>query len=410
MKSDQTKQFILNHLHADVHHLALQAKRYPDVDMVFAVRQISGRQKIRYKVPSFYENDEILYPQSLSIEQSSSEITAQYKASLCNLKPNRFQKPVRFKNIVDLTGGFGIDCFFISRNFEKAFYVEKQTALCEIAQHNFNVLQAHNITIVNDEAENHLSQMQTVDCIFIDPARRSGSGKKLVFLADCEPNVQMLAPQLLEKAETVLIKLSPMLDISKAVNEIPQTAEIHILAVENECKEILLVLRKEKTDDTLIKCVNFLKDNSAQTFEYKLAQEAEAPVTYASELKKYLYEPNASIMKAGGFRSICEHYNIEKLHPSTHLYTSDEWIPDFAGRRFEIVGTYSEKELKKRASNIQKANISVRNYPVGAEELRKKLKIQDGGDCYLFACTLMSNEKVIVECKPLQTSPKGRLK
>jgi 16S rRNA G966 N2-methylase RsmD len=390
--TDKTKQFIRDHLHNDVHQLSLQAKRYPDIDFAFAIRQISGRQKIRQKVPSFYTSDEIIYPMSLSLEQASSEITAQYKSSLC-----------AGETFADLTGGFGIDCFFISRNFEKAFYVEKQQTLCEIAQHNFAALQADNIIIVNDEAENYLNSMSAVNCIFIDPARRSGSGKKMVFLSDCEPNVQLLAPQLLEKAEKVLITLSPMLDIWTAKNKIPQTCEIHILAVENDCKEILLVLKKEKTDDIIIKSVNFLKDNSTQTFEYQLSQEANAKVKFASTLKKYLYEPNAAIMKSGGFKTISQYYNVEKLHPNTHLYTSNELISDFAGRIFEVVEIWdnSKKDRQKCVKRIQKANISVRNYPIGADELRKKLKLSDGGDCYLFACTLFNNEKVIVECRKI---------
>ena len=381
--------FIREHLHDDVHQLSLQAARYPDVDMAFAVRQISGRQKIRYKVPSFYSVDEIIYPSALSLEQSSSEITAQYKASLC-----------AGKKFVDLTGGFGIDCFFISRKFEKAVYVEKQKNLCEIAQHNFTALQADNIMIINDEAENYLNNMEAVDCIYIDPARRSGSGKKLVFLADCEPNVQILAPKLLEKAERVLIKLSPMLDISSAVSEISQTTEIHILAVENDCKEILLILQKQKPDDIKIHTVNFLKNDKTQVFEYKLAQEASANANYTSELKQYLYEPNTAVMKSGGFKMLLQYYNVEKLHPNTHLYTSSEYIPIFPGRAFEVVEIWnnSKKDREKRAEKIKKANISVRNYPIGTPELRKKLKLADGGDCYLFACTLANNEKVIVEC------------
>ena len=382
--------FIREHLHDDVHQLSLQAKRYPDLDMNFVIRQISGRQKIRYKVPSFYQSDELIYPPALSLEQASSEITAQYKASLC-----------AGETFVDLTGGFGIDCFFISRKFEKAVYVEKQKNLCEIAQHNFTALQTDNIIIVNDEAENYLQKMEAVDCIYIDPARRSGSGKKLVFLNDCEPNVQMLAPKLLEKAERVLIKLSPMLDISSAVNEIPQITEIHILAIENDCKEILLVLQKEKTDDIKIRTVNFLKNGEAQIFEYQLAQEASTNATYTDKLKKYLYEPNAAVMKSGGFKMLSQYYNVEKLHPNTHLYTSSEYISDFCGRVFEVADIWnnSKKDREKRAEKIQKANITVRNYPIGATELRKKLKLSDGGDCYLFACTLANNEKVIVECR-----------
>jgi len=393
--------FIRENLHADVHQLSLQAARYPDVDMAFAVRQIGGRQKIRYKVPSFYQSDEIIYPPALSLEQASSEITAQYKASICE-----------GKKFADLTGGFGIDCFFISRKFEQAVYVEKQKNLCEIAKHNFTALQADNIIIINDEAKNYLDKMSEVDCIYIDPARRSGSGKKLVFLSDCEPNVQLLAPKLLQKAERVLIKLSPMLDISSAVNEIPQTTEIHILAVENDCKEILLVLQKQKPNDIKIRTVNFLKNNEAQIFEYALAQETSANATYTAEIKKYLYEPNVAVMKSGGFKMLSQYYNVEKFHPNTHLYTSSGYIPNFPGRVFEVADIWngSQKEWKKRAEKIKKANITVRNYPIDAPELRKKLKLADGGDCYLFACTLANSEKVIVECqKNLQNQNKGTI-
>ena len=387
--NEKTKQFINEHRHGDIHKLALQAKRYPEIDMDLAVRQINGIQKTEHKVPSFYACDALLYPARLSLEQASSEITARYKSTLC-----------KGQTFADLTGGFGIDCFFISKNFAQAVYVEKQKELCEIAAHNFEALNARNITVVNDIAENYLNEMQPVDCIYLDPARRSASGGKMVFLSDCEPNVAELAPALLQKAETVWIKLSPMLDISAAVRHLPDISEVHIVAVENDCKEILLSLRKQKTNDIPISTINFLKNGAKQTFEYTLNQEALAVVAYTSELKLYLYEPNASLMKSGAFRRVSERFHLEKLHINTHLYTSDEYIVNFPGRIFKIEKTWgnSKKDRQKLLEKIKKANVSVRNYPIGADELQKKLKISNGGDCYLFACTLANAEKTIIEC------------
>ena len=387
--NEDTKQFIKEHLHEDTHQLLLQAKRYPEVDMDLAVRQITGSRKMQNKVPAFYECEQILYPVRLSLEQASSEITAEYKSTLCT-----------GRTFADLTGGFGIDCFFISKNFEQAVYVEKQKELCELAKHNFEMLHAENIAVINADAEDYLNGMQTVDCIYLDPARRSSAGKKLVLLVDCEPDVQKLAPKLLQKAETVLIKLSPMLDISASVRDLPNVCGIHILAVENDCKEVLLVLQRQEAKDICVAAINFLKNKTKQVFEYKFHQEADAVAKCTSEVKQYLYEPNAAVMKSGAFRFVSEYFNMEKLHANTHLYTSDEYISDFPGRIFEVSTNWgnSKKDWKKRPEKIEKANITVRNYPIGVNELREKLKLPDGGDCYLFACTLANNEKTIIEC------------
>lgn len=386
---EKTKLFIKEHLHDDIHQLALQAKRYPDIDLAFAIQQLTGRQKMQYKVPAFFRNDNILYPVRLSLEQASSEITAKYKSTLC-----------KGKTFADLTGGLGIDCFFISENFETATYVERQENLCEIAKNNFFALGAKNIEIVNDEAENYIEKTDSIDCIYLDPARRSNNGKKLVLLSDCEPDVQKLTPVLLQKAKQILIKLSPMLDISSAIHDLSNISEIHIVAVENECKEILLLIQKQKNTDIKIRTINFLKNNTKQLFEYNLPKESSAIVKYTSEIKKYLYEPNAAIMKSGAFKLIAEKFGLEKLHTNTHLYTSNNYEADFPGRTFEVINTWpnSKKEWKKLSEKINKANISIRNYPIPADELRKKLKLSDGGNSYLFACTLANNEKVIIEC------------
>ncbi len=383
-----TKQFITEHLQDDVRQLALQARRYPDINMDLALRQITGRQKIRHKVPFFYQNEDILYPVRLSLEQASSETTAYYKASLC-----------MGHSFADLTGGMGVDTYFISQNFKEAVYVERQTELCQLAEHNFAVLKANHIKVVNSTAEKYLAEIPAIDSIYLDPARRDNSGKKLVLLSDCEPNVVTLADQLLGKAPFVLIKLSPMLDISSAINDIPAIAEIHILAVENECKETLLVLKREKVNQISVHTVNFLKNGETQAFSYHIGDE-NIDQTYTSEIKQYLYEPNAAIMKGGAFKLIAQRFNISKLHPHTHLYTSDIRIPDFPGRIFRVKGTwgYSGKEWKKQAEQTIQANVAVRNFPLKAEELKKKLKLSDGGTCYLFACTLTNNSKTIIEC------------
>ncbi len=362
---EKTRLFIENHLQDDIHQLVLQAQRYPDIDMTLAIRQIKGRRKMQYKVPAFYKCKEILYPAGLSLEQSSSEITAGYKAALC-----------RGNTFTDLTGGFGVDCYFLAKNFRKAAYVEKQKELCDIATHNFNVLNAHNIQIINESAEDYLNKTEAVDCIYIDPARRNKNGKKLVLLSHCEPDITCLAPQLLEKAQKVMIKLSPMLDVSSAINDLPAIAEIHIVAVENECKEILLLLQKEQTENINISTINFLKNGKKEVFQYDYHLEKESSIAYTAEVKKYLYEPNAAIMKSGAFKLTAQHYQLEKLHPNTHLYTSDNYREEFPGHVFEVkeVWENSNKILKKHTEKLKQANITTRNFPTGTDELRKKIK------------------------------------
>lgn len=388
--NNKTQQFIKDHINDDVHQLALNANRFPDIDMDLAVRQILGKQKIRYKVPTFFENDNILYPVRLSLEQSSSELTANYKSSLCE-----------GTSFLDLTGGFGVDSYFISRRFNKALYVEQKSELCELTKHNFKELRANNITVINSTAEDFLKKTNEIfDCIFIDPARRDITGRKLVLLSDCEPDIIKLYIQLLEKGEQVLIKLSPMLDISSILQDIPEINEIHIVAVENECKEILLLLKKEKTSDTRIHTINFTKNNQKQIFSFYITQERDNITKFAYHIKQYLYEPNAAIMKSGGFNVLSNCYSIDKLHKNTHLYVSDTHIEDFPGRIFEVkkIWDNSKKDRTELTKYIKKANIATRNFPESADVLRKKLKLYDGGDCFLFACTLINNDKKIIEC------------
>ncbi|MEI8086476.1 MAG: SAM-dependent methyltransferase [Paludibacter sp.] len=386
----ETQQFISENIDKDIHQLALQSKRFPMVDLPLAIRQINGKQKIRYKVPSFYNNENILYPVQLSLEQSSSETTATYKSTLCEGNV-----------LVDLTGGFGVDCFFMASHFQEVEYVERQTELCELARHNFQVMGGNHITVINEQTEKFLYEMQQVDWIFIDPARRSTSGKKVVLLSDCEPDVSALSSLLLEKSSKVMIKLSPMMDISAALSELPNTSEIHIISVENECKEILFILSKIIQNDLKVKTINFGKKKQNQIFEFELKQEATENSIISCELGKYLYEPNAAVMKSGAFKLIGNRFNLLKLHINTHLYTSNEFEIDFPGRIFEVKSVWGngKNEWKNEAKRLPKANISTRNYPIGVDDLRKKLKISDGGDNYLFACTLANEQKVMIECK-----------
>jgi 16S rRNA G966 N2-methylase RsmD len=389
----ETKQFISENIDKDVHSLALQSNRFPMVDFPLAIRQINGKQKIRTKIPRFYNNENILYPAQLSLEQSSSETTALYKSSLCEGNV-----------LVDLTGGFGVDCCFMSTHFQEVVYVERQKELCELAQHNFPTLVENHITVINEQTEKYLSEMKKADWIFIDPARRSSVGKKVVLLSDCEPDVSALSTLLLEKAANVMIKLSPMMDISAALLELPKTIEIHIISVENECKEILLILSNIVQKEKKVKTINFGKKNQNQIFEFEINQESNAISLFSSELGKYLYEPNAAVMKSGAFKLIGNTFSLHKLHINTHLYTSDELHSDFPGRVFEVINVWGngKNEWKNEAKRLQKANISTRNYPISVEDLRKKLKINDGGDTYLFACTLANEQKVMVECKKIE--------
>jgi len=390
--NEETKRFITEHEQGDIYQLSLQSGRYKDIDFDFAIRQIVGRQKIRNKVPRFFQMADIEYPVQLSLEQSSSETTAQYKASLCE-----------GNSLVDLTGGFGVDCCFMAAHFKQVTYVERQAELCQLAIHNFSVLNENHIEVVNAQTEKYLAEMEPVDWIFIDPARRSTSGKKVVLLSDCEPDVSALSDLLLKKATQVMIKLSPMMDISAAVRDLPKTAEIHIVAVENECKEILLILNKSTEDKLFVKTINFIKNKNNQLFEFERNDEVISNPVFTSEIQKYLYEPNAAVMKSGAFKLIGSQYRLLKLHINTHLYTSEELSTDFPGRIFEVKSVWenSKKELKSQVLRIPKANLTTRNYPLSVEELRKKLKITEGGDIYLFACTLANEQKVIIECEKI---------
>ena len=365
---------------------------------IFIARQTEGRKIIANKLPSWAENMSILFPVKISLEQCSSEATAIYKAGL-----------VRGESLVDLTGGFGVDCSFLSKNFTSVDYVEQNEELCQIAEHNFAAL-GLNIRVNNAESVSFLEDMPSVDCIYIDPARRDVKGKKTADLSLCSPNLLEIRDTLLEKCNTLLIKLSPMFDISSALEVFPECKQVHVVSVKNECKELLLLVEGGFCGETEIVCVDLDElsrrvDDRQGIMKLEITSVASNLIKEKGEIisysfpKSYLYEPNASIMKAGLFKTVANKYNVQKLHPSTHLYTSEELVPNFPGRSFEIKRV--TKVQKKEIQDIEKANLSTRNFPGNVADLRKKLKLKDGGDTYIFACTLNDNSKVLIICNKL---------
>ena len=396
--SPETRLFIREHSSDDVRALALQAKKYPDIDMPTAITQIAGRQVAAEKIPSWREMEEIWYPKHLSLEQCSSEITARYKARL-----------LQGDSLTDLTGGFGIDCSFLATGFKSATYVERQKELCEIAAHNFPILNLNHINVRNEDGVAYLQAMSPVDCIFLDPARRNEHGGKTVAISDCEPDVAELEALLLSKANRIMVKLSPMLDLSLALKELKHTQEVHILSVNNECKELLLLLGQEAPteqappEEIPIHCVNLFTKGAQeeQHFVFTREQEQRNECMYTDTLGNYLYEPNTSLLKAGAFRSIAAAYPVKKLHPNSHLYTSDTLITDFPGRAFHIVSqcSFNKKEIKENLSDLKKANLTVRNFPATVAELRKRINLTEGGDTYLFASTLNNGQKILIRCE-----------
>lgn len=389
----KTAAFIIEHKHDDVRTLALQASKYNDINIDEALIQIAGRQIAEKKIPSWAKEDQIQYPKHLSMEQCSSEVTARYKASL-----------VSGNTLADLTAGFGVDFSFIARNFKKADYVERQAVLCEIARHNFNVLGLNHASVHCTDGVQYLTTMEPVDCLFLDPARRDANGGKTVAINECEPDVCKLEPLLVEKGKKVLIKLSPMLDLHSALNELKSISELHVVSVNNECKELIIILENDATrsqkanKEVTISCEQVVNNFPSQHFSFTLSEEKASACPIAEKIQNYLYEPGAALLKAGPYRLLASRFGVEKLQANSHLYTSEELV-DFPGRRFQVLGfsKFGKKELKAFMQDIDKANLTVRNFPTTVAELRKKLKLKEGGDIYLFATTLANGEKVLIK-------------
>ena len=380
-----TRQFIEEHLHDDVHELALKYSN-AEVDMALALRQIEARQLLQKKVPSWSDNPDLLFPAHLSVEQCSSEATAQYKASL-----------LHGDTFADLTGGLGVDCFFISQGFKKTDYVEVNSELCRIADHNFKTLGSE-IQVHNSATETYLSQEKPIDVIYLDPARRDQHGRKTVSISDCSPNVIELQDLMLQKAKKAMVKLSPMLDISKALEELRHVSEVHVVAVANECKELLFILEQGFEGTPIIACVNLQTEQPQIRFSQDEERHCEESTTKA--IHHFLYEPNTALMKAGCFNLLAKRFGVQQLQRNSHLYTSEQLVKDFPGRIFTVEGwaPYNKKTKQTLLADVDKASIATRNFPLSVAELRKTLKIADGDTVYLFATTVGS-EKVIIKTR-----------
>ena len=395
------EEFIREHRHDDVRQLALQAARYPDIDMQQALQQIAGWQTARTKLPEWAATDGIVYPPRLSMEQCSSEATAKYKAKVLDPSPS---------TVIDLTGGFGVDFSYMARGFQKAVYVERQPHLCEAARHNFQLLGLENAEVVCGDGVEYLKNLpspfnvQFPLTIYLDPARRDENGKKTYAISDCTPDVVALKDLLLEKAGRVMIKLSPMLDWHKAVDDLGEVVEVHIVSVDNECKELLLVLAKNPAAPLRVVCANIRHDTETELFEFFPSNDnLSIPLFPALRERDFLYEPNASIMKAGCFAEVAHRFGVQPTGSNSHLFLSPQFIPDFPGRKFQIeqVTSMNKKELKHVIGGLTKANITVRNFPLSVAELRKRLKLADGGDTYIFATTLGEKDHVLLITKQI---------
>lgn len=349
------------------------------------------------KLPSWAALGDIIVPHHLSLEQCSGEAAARYKAQVVSqLLPNERHR------MIDLTGGLGVDFSFIAPLFDHATYVERQEELCKAAQHNFGRLQLNHAEVVNGDGVAYLNQLadNAADLLFVDPARRDGCGRKTVLIEDCEPDVCALRDTLLRKARVVVIKLSPMLDITASLRSLGCVSEVHVVAVGGECKDLLLVLQRPTSAEPLAPTICAHEDNDRQ-LTFTQQQEAEATVQWATQLSGYLYEPGPAVMKAGAFKYVAAHYGLKKLHPNTHLYVAEHAVPNFPGRVFRIVGTsgFNKAQLKQLRTECPKANVSVRNFPASVAEVRKKLKIKDGGNQFIFATTWLDNQHVLVRCE-----------
>ena len=386
MINEQTWDFIRQHAADDVRKLALQGTKDAAVDLSMALQQIAGRQTALKKLPSWAAVERVLYPPHLNMEQCSSEQTARYKARLAG----------GGDTYVDLTGGLGVDFYWMSQGFKQRYYVERNAELCELVEHNFRTL-GHVCSVCCSDAATYLPTVSHADVVFLDPARRNEHGGRTYDIKDCTPNILELLPLLMEKADKVILKLSPMLDWRKAVDDLQYVREVHIVSVDNECKELLLVLEQTERPLRLV-CVN-----NNQIFE---VSSHPSPLTsHPSPLtsEQFLYEPNASIMKAGCFDALAQQYPVCQVSANSHLFLSSVEIEDFPGRRFQIcaISSTNKQTLKETLAGVSRANITVRNFPMSVEQLRKKLHLKDGGDTYIFATTKADGAHSLYICRKI---------
>lgn len=387
------KEFINQNIESDTNKLLFQPIR-EDIDIKFCVQQIEGIKKAKEKFPSLLENNNLLFPPKINLEQTSSEQSAKYKASL-------FSKESTLR---DLSSGFGIDVIFFAKELKKVYYHEQNIELADIAEHNFKALGLENIEVKKRNSLGEIKTLEETDIIYLDPSRRDNKKNKVFLIEDCQPNVIGILPQLFEKAKTICLKLSPMLDIKLTTKEIKNIKEIHIISVRNECKELFLLLERNYEKEIEYSCVDFDSNGKINKFTFTPNQ---ALTSLAErDLQKrgiFIYEPNTSILKIGGFHILCERFEVKKLAPHSHLYLSEKEIEDFPGRKFKIktILQYNNKIIKTLSTRYPKANITIRNFPQTVAEIRKRTNIKEGGEEYLFFTTNKENEKIIISCEKL---------
>ena len=420
----ETWAFIAAHQHEDVRDVALHARRADGVDVPFALEQIAGRQRARAKLPDWAVIDGLIFPPQVPMEQCSSQFTARYKARLAQRLVESLRdgtphtadvgrpadasgdapagRPTNHSpaaiSLIDLTGGFGVDFSYMAQVFDHATYVERQPLLCDIARHNLPLLGLTHANVVNGDSTDVLGSLEPASMIFLDPARRDDHGARTYAIADCTPDVLALQEALLAKAPVVMVKLSPMLDWHKTVADFDgAVAEVHIVSSGNECKELLLVLTRAHVNAPRVWCVN---DDQVLDFDAHPASFAGQmpPDQLPPDQWRYLYKPNASIMKAGCFDVVERRFGVRAVGRNSHLFVAAEPVADFPGRSFviESIATMNKHELKSLTEGLTHANIAVRNFPMPVAQLRRKLKLKDGGNVYLFATTDARDRHIVI--------------
>jgi len=378
------QQFISDHLNTDISKLLFKGSPFKSVSVQELATQIVSKKKCEKKLPTWFKTKNIYYPVKVHIEQTSSEVTAKYKSSI-----------ITGDSVIDITGGFGVDTYYFAKKTKNVTHCELDTNLSTIVNNNYQQFNIEGIELISGNGIVYLkNSLEKYDWIYIDPSRRDSVHKKVFLLKDCLPNVPENLDLLFSKSNNILIKNSPILDISKTIEELRFVKEIHIVAVQNEVKELLFVLEKHHKESIQIKTINYTK-NSIQKFDYQFLKNNTSEY---SEPKKYVYEPNSAILKSGGFHEVSAQFNVEKLHPHSHLYTSDNLI-EFPGRTFLVENScpYNKKEIKKYLKE-NKANITTRNFPETVAQIRKKTKIKEDGSLYLFFTTLKNEKLKVLVC------------
>lgn len=385
----EVQEFIDANLHSDINKLLLGKSPFPGITTKELAQQIDSKKRSEKKLPTWFNTSGIYFPPKLNIEQASSEPTARYKAEL-----------IRGNSLADLTGGFGVDDYFFSKRSNEVVHIELNAELSAIAQHNAAILGADNIKFLNEDSIEFLRQEnQHFDTIYVDPARRLQS-QKVFLLKETEPDVVTNLSLLLSKANRIIIKTSPLFDIQSGLSELQNVSEVHVISVKNDCKELLWVIDKGFAGEPTIHCCA-INAESDQRFDFNLSDERAIQDLNFSSPQLYLYEPDVSILKAGAFKSIAKAFDMFKLHKNTHLYTSQAINEIFIGRIFQVETCYSYKAFGKEKV-LKKANVIARNFPLSAEELKKRHKIQDGGDDYLVFCTDPKGELLCIKCSRLR--------